>query len=157
MQTVPVKHAAHPPPRPPRALTVVGAVAAVAAVTIGAITLLHTPAAGITSVRKMTVSSLAAPFPLPAAELTALLDQPPDLGPLGDPGRRASCLSGLGYPASAPVLGARQLPVDGVDAVLLILAGDEPGDTGALAAMAVPPTCSAADTGLLAETTVRRG
>ncbi len=154
--TVPVKHAAHPPPGQPRALTVLGTVAAVAAVTIGTVTLLRAPAAGITSVHKMTVTSLAAPFPLSAADLTAMLDQPPDLGPLGDPARRASCLSGLGYPASVPVLGARQVRDGGAAAVVLILAGEVPGDPAALAALVVPLTCSAADTGLLAETTVRR-
>ena len=154
MQTVPVTHAAHPPP--PRTLTVLGAGAAVAAVTIGAVALLRTPATETSSVRKMTITAAPAPFPVPAADLTALLAQPPDLGPLGDPARRASCLSGLGYPAATPVLGARQVRVDGADAVVLVVAGEVPGDPGALAALAVPPTCSAADTGLLAETTLRR-
>lgn len=156
-QNVPVKHAARPPLGPPRAMTVAGAVAATAAVAIGTVALLRTPAADeITPVRKMTVDSTTPPFPLSAGDLVWLLGRPPDLGPLADPGRRASCLSGLGYPASAPVLGARPLraaaDTDDADSVILVLEGD---DSGRLTAVAVPATCSAADTGLIAETTVR--
>ena len=61
--------------------------------------------------------------------------------------------AGLGYPASTPVLGSRQVRMAGRDAVILVLAADAPRE---LTAVAVPGTCSAADTGLLADTTVRR-
>ena len=63
-------------------------------------------------------------MPLSESELVGLLHRPPDLGPLVDPARRASCLAGLGYPASTPVLGARQIRMEGRDAVILVLAAD---------------------------------
>ena len=104
-----------------------------------------------TPARKITVTTPT--MPLSGSELVGLLDRSPDLGPLGDPARRASCLAGLGYPASTPVLGSRQVRMAGRDAVILVLAADAPRE---LTAVAVPGTCSAADTGLLADTTVRR-
>lgn len=105
----------------------------------------------VTPARKITVTTPT--MPLSGSELVGLLDRSPDLGPLGDPARRASCLAGLGYPASTPVLGSRQVRMAGRDAVILVLAADAPRE---LTAVAVPGTCSAADTGLLADTTVRR-
>ena len=149
MQTVPVKHAAHPPP--PRTLTVLGAGAAVAAVTIGAVALLRTPATETSSVRKMTITAAPAPFPVPAADLTALLAQPPDLGPLGDPARRASCLSGLGYPAATPVLGARQVRVDGADAVVFLHRPELAWDAGKVVAAIRGDAHTAADADALIE------
>jgi hypothetical protein len=86
-------------------------------------------------------------------EILELLRQPPDLGPLADPQRRASCLSGLGYPTSAAVLGARPLTVDGRSGVLVLLPGDTPL---AVNAVAVALNCSSVDTGLLAERVVTR-
>ena len=77
----------------------------------------------------------------------------PDFGPLADSRRRASCLSGLGYPANARVLGARPIDIAGHPAVLLVLPGDTPG---AVKALAVAPTCSAANTGLSADRMVTR-
>jgi hypothetical protein len=133
-----------------------GALAALTAVAAGAVALLHSPAPGangITPARKITVTPVPAAIPLTDAELVGLLDVPADFGPLTDPTRRASCLAGLGYSASSPVLGARQIRMDGQDAVVLLLAGDEPR---ALTVVAVPAACSATDTELLADTTVRR-
>ena len=54
----------------------------------------------------------------------------------------------MGYPANARVLGARPIDIAGHPAVLLVLPGDAPGDVKALA---VAPTCSAANTGLSAD------
>ena len=99
-------------------------------------------------------------IPLSQPEILGLLAQSPDFGapearpgPPQDPSRRASCLSGLGYPASTPVLGARPIEINARPGVLLVLPGDTPDN---LAVFAVAPNCSAADTGLLADTQVPR-
>ena len=55
--------------------------------------------------------------------------------------------------ANARVLGARALDIAGHPAVLLVLPGDAPGTVKALA---VSPTCSAANTGLSADRMVTR-
>ena len=130
-----------------------GALAAVAGAAVGTAALLRTerPGPAIREVDKITAT--AARFPLSEAELSDLLNRPAELGPLTDPGRRASCLTGLGYPAGGPVLGATTLRLGGTDAVVLVLAGERPD---MLAALAVPGGCNAADTGLLADTTLRR-
>lgn len=100
-----------------------------------------------------------APPPAPSAPTTAqhiTVSKPalgPPGGPLGDPSRRTSCLSGLGYPASTPVLGAQPIDIDARPAVLLVIPADTPDK---LAVFAVAPHCSAADTGLLASTVVPR-
>jgi hypothetical protein len=86
-------------------------------------------------------------------EVLDLLRRPPDLGPLADPQRRASCLSGLGYPTSASVLGARPLAVGARPGVLVLLPGEAPR---AVNAVVVGLNCSSADTGLLAERVVIR-
>ena len=142
--------------RPPVQLLVagVGAAAAVLAATVGAAALVREPAptrpAGPTA-ELITVSRPPRNIPLSDAQVLGLLARSPDLGPLADPQRRASCLSGLGYPAATPVLGARMVDVDGRPAVLLLLAADTPH---AVVALVVRPTCSSADTGLLADTVV---
>jgi hypothetical protein len=51
------------------------------------------------------------------------------------------------------VLGARRVDINGMPAVVLVLPGDTP-DT--VAALAVRPNCSSVDTGLLADTRIRR-
>jgi len=99
------------------------------------------------------VSRPAATIPLSDQQILALLDDRPDFGALADPHRRASCLTGLGYPAGARVLGARPVEIGGRTAVLLLLPADAPG---ALSAVAVAPTCSSVDTGLSADRTVHR-
>jgi hypothetical protein len=101
----------------------------------------------------ITVSTPAMVIPLSRAEILGLLNQSPDFGPLSDPPRRASCLSGLGYPASTQVLGARPVDINARPGVLLVLPGDTPDN---LAVFAVSLNCSAADTGLLANTQVPR-
>ncbi|MGB6208322.1 MAG: hypothetical protein WBF82_15335, partial [Mycobacterium sp.] len=60
---------------------------------------------------------------------------------------------GLGYPADTRVLGARPVEISGHTAVVLLLPGGAPGT---VAALAVPPTCSSANTGLLADRIVNR-
>lgn len=150
-------HATRPVHRPSRAAAWVGAVAALAAVGLGTAALLRPPhdvPSGAHSLQAITVAS-APPtvVPLTAAEILALLDRRPDLGPLSDAQRLASCLGGLGYPASARVLGAQPIKVNGHPAVLLLLPGEQ---AGVVAALAVAPGCNSADTGLIADTMVPR-
>jgi hypothetical protein len=106
-----------------------------------------------TTIDHITVSRPPQTIPLSDQQILALLDHEPDFGPLTDPRRRASCLSGLGYPANARVLGARPIDIAGHPVVLLVVPGDAPGNVKALA---VAPTCSAANTGLSADRIVTR-
>ncbi len=106
-----------------------------------------------TTIDHITVSRPPQTIPLSDEQILALLDRAPDLGPLSDPRRRASCLAGLGYPASTRVLGARPIDIAGHPAVLVVLPGAAPG---AFAALAVAPTCSSASTGLSADRIVHR-
>ncbi|MCV7221184.1 hypothetical protein H7I95_09705, partial [Mycolicibacterium elephantis] len=134
---------------------VVGAGAALAGVVVGVAMLADAPPTsrdpGPTA-RSITVSPSVPPVALSDAEILALLDRPPDYGALADPKPLASCLTGLGYPEATP-LGARPVDVSGRAAVLLLL----PGDTdSSVVAVVVPPTCTAAHTGLLARTALHR-
>ncbi|BBY06400.1 hypothetical protein [Mycobacterium noviomagense] len=150
-------HALRPHSRPTRKVAAAAGVsAAFAAIGVGTVALLHspppTPSAPSTA-EHITVSRPPATIPLSAPEILGLLQSRPDYGPLSDPSRRASCLTGLGYSASTEVLGARPVEVSGRAAVLLVLPGNTPDR---LTALAVAANCSAADTGLLADTTLAR-
>ncbi|OBG20385.1 hypothetical protein [Mycobacterium sp. 852002-51057_SCH5723018] len=150
-------HSARPRLRPARLVAALAGVGAVlAAIGLGTTALLTapgpTPSTPATA-EHITVSTPPMAIPLSQGEIDALLNHPPDYGPLGDAARRASCLTGLGYPASAQVLGARPIDINARPGVLLVLAGDTPDS---LAAFAVALNCSAADTGLLASTQVPR-
>ncbi|MEZ0352706.1 hypothetical protein [Mycobacterium sp. pR1184] len=150
-------HAARPRIRPARvAAGVAGVGAALAAVGFGTTALLNEPEPAPstpTTAMHITVSTPPMAIPLSASEIGALLGRAPDYGPLGDPSRRASCLGGLGYPASTQVLAARPIEINARPGVLLVLPADSPGE---LAVFAVALNCSAADTGLLASTQVPR-
>jgi hypothetical protein len=133
----------------------IGVGAALAAAGVGTVMLLHSPASTPTAnptAERITVSKPLG-LPMTDPEVLGLLDKPPDLGPLADPQRRASCLSGLGYPTSATVLGARPLAVGAVSGVLVLLPGDAPR---AVNAVVVGLKCNSADTGLLAQRVVIR-
>lgn len=133
----------------------VGVGAALAAAGVGTVMLLHTPAhtsAANPTAERITVSRQLG-LPMSDPEVLDLLDKPPDLGPLANPQRRASCLRGLGYPTSASVLGARPLTVGAVSGVLVLLPGDAPR---AVNAVVVGLNCSSVDTGLLAKRVVIR-
>lgn len=149
-------HSIRPRTRPARVAAIAGLAAAAIAVALGTAALITVPAPpppAQQTLREITATPSAAVIPLSDSDLLALLDQPPDYGPLEDRRRLASCLSGLDYPASTPVLGAQPVDIDGHPAMLLLL----PGDTlDAVIALAVAPTCSSVDTGLLADTMVRR-
>jgi hypothetical protein len=133
-----------------RMSAVVGVAAAVAAVVVGSVMLARSDMTGRTSAQHLAAEPSV---PLSDAEIVDLLKRPPELGVLSDPRRRASCLSGLGYSASAAVLGGQPVEIQGSPAILLVLPGESP-DT--VAALAVRPNCSSADTGLLADTQIRR-
>lgn len=100
--------------------------------------------------KKITVAP-PANVPLTGPQIQGLLGEAPDYGPLGDPQRRASCLSGLGYSSSTKVLGARPIDMSGRPGVLIVLPGVKPGE---LVALVVSPNCSSVDTGLLASKVV---
>jgi hypothetical protein len=151
---------AHSMRRPPlRRLQIVGLmiglVAVAAAVVVGGLMLVRDPTPtrppGPTA-KSITVSPPTRDVPLPDPEVVGLLSRTPDYGPLTDPGRRASCLDGLGYPATK-VLGARPVNMSGRPAVLLVLPGDIPNT---VVALVVEPNCSSAHTGLLANRVVTR-
>jgi hypothetical protein len=156
------QRAAHPvrPGRLPRsarvAVAVAGLAAAAAAVWLGTAALITPPPptpSRPTTAEHITVSRPPMTIPLSDQQIVALLDGQPDLGPFADPQRRTSCLAGLGYPADARVLAARPVEIAGRPAILLVLPGDTPGT---VAALAVAPTCSSVDTGLLADRIVKR-
>lgn len=152
-----VAHSARPHVRPARlAAGVAGVGAVLAAIGVGTAALLNAPdrtSSSPVTAEHITVSTPPMTIPLSQAEIVGLLTRSPDFGPLSDPPRRASCLTGLGYPASTQVLGARPIEINARPGVLLVLPGDTPGD---LAVFAVALNCSAADTGLLANTQVPR-
>ena len=138
------------------AVAVAGLAAAAAAVWLGTAALITAPPptpSRPTTVEHITVSRPPMTIPLSDQQIVALLDGQPDLGPFADPQRRTSCLAGLGYPADARVLAARPVEIAGRPAILLVLPGDTPGT---VAALAVAPTCSSVDTGLLADRIVNR-
>ncbi|MDT5145967.1 MAG: hypothetical protein QOC58_612 [Mycobacterium sp.] len=150
-------HSARPQIRPARIVAVgAGLCAILAAIGFGTAALLRAPApapSAPTTAEHITVSTPPMMIPLSQTEILALLDRSPDYGQLGDPGRRASCLTGLGYPAATQVLGAQPVDINARPGELLVLPGDTPNS---LAVFAVAGNCNAADTGLLANTQVTR-
>ncbi|MBX7433727.1 hypothetical protein JDV09_16650 [Mycobacterium sp. Y57] len=139
--------------RPQRAGLILGILALAAASIVGVWTLTRSDGprypAGPTA-STITVPDTAAPeFPVSVDDLRRTLTVAPALGALEDPQRLASCLVGLGYPATTAVLGGDQRRLSGRDAVLLLLPGDTPDR---FVAVLVEPGCSAAHTGVLART-----
>jgi hypothetical protein len=143
--------------RPARALAAVaGLAAATIAVGLGTAALITAPGptpSEFTTAQQITVSRPPIQIPLSDPQILALLDRKPDYGPLADLQRRASCLAGLGYPVAAHVLGAQPIEIAGRAAMLLVLSGDT---SGTVTALAVAPTCSSLNTGLLADRVVNR-
>jgi hypothetical protein len=125
-------------------------------VVVGALMLVHDPAptrsAGPTA-ESITVSRPAVQLPLSDPQIVGLLSRSPDYGPLADPERRASCLSGLGYSAATAVLGAQPVDMHGRPGVLMVLPADTPKT---VLVLVVEPGCNSAHTGLLANTLVTR-
>jgi len=138
------------------AIALAGLAAAAVAAWLGTAALISPPTpmpSRPTTAEHITVSRPPMMIPLSDQQILALLDDKPDFGPLADPQRRTSCLTGLGYPANARVLGARPVQIAGRSAILLVFADDTPGTVTALA---VAPNCSSVDTGLLADRHVHR-
>ena len=150
-------HSARPPLRPARlAAGIAGSCAVIAAIGLGTAALINEPAPAPsepTTANHITVSTPPPVIPLSEAQIRGLLGQLPDYGPFNDPARRASCLSGLGYAASTPVLGGQPIDINARPGVVLVVPGDTPDQ---LAVFAVALNCNAADTGLLASTQVSR-
>jgi hypothetical protein len=152
-------HAVRPLSLPRRArvlAAVAGLAAATLAVGLGTAALIAAPEptpSGPTTAQQITVSRPPMQIPLADPQILALLDRKPDYGPLADQERRASCLAGLGYPVAAQVLGAQPIEMAGRTAVLLVLSGDT---SGSVTALAVAPSCSSLDTGLLADRVIKR-
>lgn len=150
-------HASRPPVRPARVVAgTAGVCAVLAAIGVGTMGLLDrpswTPGTQVTA-DHITVSTPIPVIPLSDPEIRGLMRRPPDFGALSNPSQRASCLGGLGYPASEPVLGALPVEINARPGVLLVMRGDT-ADT--VLAFAVAVNCSAADTGLLATTAIPR-
>lgn len=155
--TAPKTHSARPHIRPARTVAALtGLCAVLAAIGFGTVALLHAPEPAPNTpgdIAHITVSTPAMAIPLSPDEILGLLDRSPDFGALSDPARRASCLAGLGYPASTRVLGARPIEINTRPGIVLVIPGDSPH---ILAVYAVSLNCNAADTGLLADTQVPR-
>lgn len=155
--TGPPAHSSRPLPRFSRIAAWAGGAAALIAIGVGTAALIRLPgdtSSGPRTFDAITVASApTAVLPLSEPEILELLDRRPEYGPLADPARRAGCLTALGYPAATSVLGAREITVNGHPAVVLLLPGTP---AGTIVALAVAPHCSSAETGLLADTTVRR-
>ncbi|MDM4139605.1 MULTISPECIES: hypothetical protein [Mycobacterium] len=153
----PATHTARPHTRSARTIAAAaGLCAALAAIGFGTVALLHAPEPAPDTpgdIQHITLSTPPMQIPLSQNEILGLLDRSPDYGALGDPPRRASCLTGLGYPASTQILGARPVEINARPGIVLVIPGDSPH---LLAVFAVSPNCSAADTGLLANTQVPR-
>lgn len=134
---------------------VAGLGAIVVAAAVGTLALVRLPPSAPLdtgpSARHITVAAPDPTMPLSDDEIVALLGNTPDFGPLADQQRRVSCLAGLGYPADTDVLGATALDVRGNPAVLLVVAGESPDE---VVALLVPASCSAINTGLIADTEV---
>jgi hypothetical protein len=152
--TGPAAHARHPGIRRGRLIAAgVGAAAVLAAIGVGTAALLTSTGPTASTLTSASMITVTPRMPISSRELNALISRSPDFGPLTEPKRRAACLSALGYPGSVQVLGATTLQVDGVPAVVLVLPGDQPD---VIIGVTVAATCSSVNTGLIADTTVRR-
>lgn len=130
-----------------------GACAAVLAIGLGLGTLLSPDRPARTPMGQLTVSPPPPDIGLSEPQILRLLSDSPDLGPLNDAQRRASCLSALGYPSGVRVLGGGELIIRGRQQVLVLLAADTPNT---IVGLVVGPDCDAVHTGLLTRTTVTR-
>ena len=128
-------------------------VAVLAAIGVGTAALLRPTGPAASTLTSASLITVPPKMPLSSRELNGLIARSPDFGPLTDPKRRAACLSALGYPGSVQVLGAKTLRVDGKPAIVLVLPGDQPD---VIVGVTVAASCSSVDTGLIADTTVRR-
>lgn len=146
-------HASRPRLRTTRIVAAVcGLVAASAAVVVGISALVHSPETASSSLTSASLITVGPRVPLSDKEVIALVGRDPNFGTLTDPKRRSACLRALGY-GTQQVLGAESVQVGSRSAVVLVMAGGHPHE---LVAVAVASSCSSADTGLIADTTVHR-
>lgn len=152
--TGPAAHARRPAIRRGRLIAAgVGVAAVLTAVGLGTTALLRSTGPTTSTLTSASMITVTPKMPISSRELNGLIARSPDFGPLADPKRRAACLSALGYPSSVQVLGAQTLQVNGRPAVVLVLPGEEPD---VIVGVTVAASCSAVNTGLIADTTVRR-
>lgn len=146
-------HASRPELRTTRLVAAgCGLLAACAAAVVGISALVQSPGTTPSSPTSASMITVEPRVPLSDKEVIALVGRDPNFGPLIDPKRRSACLRALGY-GTEQVLGAEQSQIGSQPAVVLVLAGGRPDE---LIVFAVASSCSAADTGLIATTTVRR-
>lgn len=122
-------HSLRPPARRTRVAGMVGLAAVIIAAGLGTAALMHTPQPTPRThptLQEITVSPSTDTIGLSESDIFALLDDERDYGPLSDPQRLASCLNGLDYPTTTPVLGARPIEIGGRPGVLLVLPEDQP-------------------------------
>ena len=82
-----------------------------------------------TTAEHITVSTPPMAIPLSQASRSSACSTAPRLtARSADPQRRASCLSGLGYPASTPGAGRPPVEINARPGVVLVLPGDTPGN-----------------------------
>jgi hypothetical protein len=152
----PPGHGTGNPQRRRRVAALAGIAALAVAAVIGTVMALNdseqppTPPGGPTAEYLKTPRH--AGMPMSDQNILALLNRPPQLGPLADPQRIASCRQGLGYSSTTPVLGATTLN-DGGPRVLLLLPATDPKSVMALL---VGADCRATDAGLLADAELTR-
>jgi hypothetical protein len=115
--------------------TAVGVVAAVAAVVVGVVLLPPHRAADAPQVTAEPTTSATNPAlpldnPNSAQYLQAIGSKDP--GALGDPARMSACLAANGLDPDKPLLGSKQITLNGEPGILLLTGGKEPGQITAL-------------------------
>ena len=138
-----------------RPAVLAGAAAALAAISISAAVVLSgsDEPARISAGPKaasLTVQRQAG-MPWSDRQILALRGKPPELGALAGPDRLRSCLVGLGYSPTTPVLGAATLTAGNRPQVLVLLPGT---DRGSAMALVVSAGCSSTDAGLVADAVI---
>ncbi|MHA7666995.1 hypothetical protein [Mycolicibacterium sp. HS_4_1] len=90
-------------------------------------------------------------MPWPDRQILDLRGRPAELGALAPPDRLQSCLQGLGYSPTTPILGAATLTVHDRAQVLLLL---PEADRGPTMALVVSADCNSANAGLIADAVI---
>lgn len=119
---------------------------------MGISALVHSPEITKSSPTSAGLITVGPRVPLSDKEVVALVGRVPNFGALRDPKRRSACLRALGHDTEQ-ILGAQPMQIGSQQAVVLVLAG---GRHDELIVFAVAASCSAVDTGLIADRTVQR-
>lgn len=142
-------HGRYAGPRRRLPLLAIGIAATVLAVVVGAAMLARPPAP--TRAAGLQAQHLSSAVPLSEPQLRALLTTPPVYGPLADPQRLASCLTGLGYPGMGAPMGAQPVQMRGAPALVMLVPATTDGD---MIAVVVNAGCDDHGSGVLAESTL---